>query len=239
MRIALALLLAPAPALAQENEYETPRHFAAELKAGPWHPDVDSGPGLSGTPYADIFGGGALVFTGLAFDWQFLVTDVFSLGVGAGAGFFQAYEKARFEGCTGPAADCLSSEYTVLNVIPFSAHGVLRVDVLPNLTGVPLTPFVKAGLDRWMWWILNGQGVAKVSGQSGKGWTAGWHVAGGLALLLDFFEPGAATKLDHESGINNSYLFAEIVIARIDGFGADDALVLSDTTWDAGLLVEF
>jgi len=237
--LAAALLLAPGICAADSSDYSTPRHFAVELKAGPYRPDVDSQPGLAGTPYRDTFGNGDLVFSGFEFDWQILVTDVLSLGIGAGAGFFQAYAKARFEDCAGPLADCTSSEYTVLNVIPFSAQAVLRLDVLPQLAGIPLTPYGKAGLDRWLWWILNGHGTSRVEGEKAAGWTNGWHLAGGLMLLLDFFEPGAATKLDQESGINNSYLFAEILLARIDGFGDGDSLVLSDATWNAGLALEF
>jgi len=234
--IAVALLAAPSLALADWEDYETSRNFAVEIKAGPYRPDVDSEPGLSGTPYRDTFGDGNLVFSGFTFEWEALVTDFLSLGIGMGAGFFQAYAKAQFEGCT---VDCTSSEYTVLNVIPLGVEAVLRIDALPQLTGIPLTPFGRAGVDRWLWWILNGHGTAKVEGQSAKGWTNGWHLGGGLALLLDFFEPSSATKLDQESGINNSYLFAEIVIDRIDDFGGSGSLVLSDITWDAGLLLEF
>jgi hypothetical protein len=236
MKVLALLLWVPSVAFADRDDYETPRHFAVELKAGPYLPDVDSEPGLSGTPYRDTFGDGSLVFTGFTFEWEALVTDFLSLGVGGGAGFFQAYAKANFENCT---VDCQSSEYTVLNVIPLEAEAVLRIDALPQLTGVPLTPFGRVGVDRWMWWILNGNGTAKVEGQKGAGWTWGWHAGVGLALLLDFFEPSSAAKLDQDSGINNSYLFAELVLARIDGFGGTGSLVLSDTTWDAGLALEF
>jgi hypothetical protein len=237
MRLVLVgVLVAPSAAFAQRLEYETPRHFAVDLRVGPYRPDVDSEAGLSGAPYRDTFGDGHLVYSGFGVEWEALVTKPLSLGVGAGAAFFQAYAKARFENCT---VECTSSEYTVLNVIPFFAEATLRVDALPNWTRIPLTPFARAGLDRWLWWVLSGEGTAKADGKKGDGWTNGWHVAGGLALLLDFFEPSSATKLDQQTGINNSYLFAELVLTSIDGFGGGGSLVLSDTTWDAGLSLEF
>ena len=58
-----ALLLAAAPARAQEDE--SPQRFAVELKFGPYYPDVDTEPGDGGdttaTTSGDMGGGGVLV----------------------------------------------------------------------------------------------------------------------------------------------------------------------------------
>jgi hypothetical protein len=238
MTLALAVLLIPAAASAQDR-FETSRSFAVELKGGPYLPDVDSEFDGAATPYRDVFGDGSLTHLGLEFDWQVLVTDFLSLGVGALAGFFEATGKSRIEGCVGPASDCRSSDETNLSVVPLGVQAILRVDALPNLAGVPLAPFGKVGVDRWMWWVGDGDGRANEEGSTGSGWTSGWHAAAGLMLLLDFFEPGAARKLDQESGINNSYLFGEILLAEIDGLGDGESLILSDTTWNLGLCLEF
>ncbi len=236
--VALAVLLIPATASAQ-GQYETSRMFAVELKGGPYLPDVDSEFEGGARPYRETFGNDSLTNLGLEIDWQFLATDVFSLGVGALAGFFEATGKSRIEECVGPDADCLSSDETNLAVMPLGVLAVLRVDALVNLANIPLAPFGKVGVDRWMWWVGDGDGRANERGSTGSGWTTGWHAAGGLMLLLDFFEPSAARKLDQESGINSSYLFGEILLAQIDGFGDGESLILSDVTWNLGLCLEF
>ena len=58
-------------------------------------------------------------------------------------------------------------------------------------------------------------------------------------VLLDVFEPSAAQTFDQEVGVNNSYLYADFFLARVDQFGKRNKLDLSDITWTVGLAVEF
>ncbi len=111
---------------------------------------------------------------------------------------------------------------------------------------IPLVLYGKFGVADYLWFAEDGSGKAHADGPSGRpdavigqDDTFGLEIAPGIAFLLDFLEPGAARKLDADSGVNHSYLFFEVLVASIDGLGADGVMIFSDTTWNTGLLLEF
>jgi len=226
-----ALLLAATPARAQEDE--SPQRFAVELKFGPYYPDVDTEPGV-GSPYQDVFGEKQTFMFLAEFDWQFLRLPGVNLGIGLLAGYFQDTGKG-LDPDTGERA----GEETQLKVLPGHFDAIVRVDALPRYTKVPLVPFVKAGVSYYIWWVENGRGIGRYDGTTGYGGTWGWNFSAGMMLLLDFFEPSAARTFDQEAGVNNSYLYADFFMARIDNFGDRNKLNLSDYTWTVGLAIEF
>ena len=75
----------------------------------------------------------------------------------------------------------------------------------------------------------------------GEGGTPGYFiVAGGIAFQLNVLEPQTALNFDTGYGVNNTYLFFEMMRMGLTGnFGSTNAFVLSDTTWTAGLSFEF
>jgi hypothetical protein len=227
-----ALVLAGPAALAQEDE--SPQRFAVELKFGPYYPDVDTEPGVTGTPYEDVFGDKQTFMFLAEFDWQFLRLPGISFGIGAIAGYFQDTGKG-IDPDTGESA----GEETQLKVFPGHFDAVVRVDALPRFTKVPLVPFVKAGVSYYIWWVENGRGLGRYEGTTGYGGTWGWNLQTGLMLLLDIFEPSAARTFDQEVGVNNSYVYADFVLARLDNFGNPNKLNLSDMTWTVGVAIEF
>lgn len=229
--LAAALLAASVPALAQEDE--SPLRFAVELKFGPYYPDVDTEPGV-GSPYEDVFGEKQTFMFLAEFDWQFVRLPGISFGIGLLAGYFQDTGKG-LDPDTGERA----GEETQLKVLPGHFDAIVRVDALPRFTKVPLVPFVKAGVSYYIWWVENGRGIGRYEGTTGYGGTWGWNFSAGLMLLLDFFEPAAARTFDQEAGVNNSYLYADFFMARIDNFGDRNKLNLSDMTWTVGLAIEF
>jgi hypothetical protein len=231
--VALALVLGWSTAAFAEQKDESPQRFAVELKFGPYYPDVDNEPG-TGTPYADVFGNKSSMHFLAEFDWQFLHVPGVSFGLGVMAGVFQ--DKAKgLDPDTGERA----GEKTTLTVLPGHLDIVIRIDVLPKYTRVPLVPFVKAGLSYYIWWVENGRGLGRSEGTTGYGGTFGWNFSAGLMLLLDVFEPSAAQTFDQEVGVNNSYIYADFFLARIDQFGSRNKLDLSDITWTVGLAIEF
>jgi hypothetical protein len=230
--VTLACCAWTAAASAQERE-ESPQRFAVELKFGPYYPDVDQEPGL-GSPYSEVFGNKSTFMFLAEFDWQFVHLPGVSLGLGVLAGYFQDSAKG-IDPDTGERA----GEKTYLKVLPGHLDLIVRVDALPEYTSVPLVPFVKAGLSYYIWWVENGRGLARHEGTTAYGGTWGFNFSAGLMLLLDVFEPSAAATFDHEVGVNNSYLYADFFLARVDQFGARDKLDLSDITWTAGLAIEF
>jgi len=213
---------------------ESPQNGAFELRMGPYYPGVDDEPALgASTPYRDTFGSDSLFLIEIEVDWQFWRWPGGTLGIGGSFGFMQAYTPAVSE--SGEE----SSEYTVLNIMPFRLPLVARIDWFARDPGIPLVPYFKIGLDYYVWWILDAGDVADFNGREGSGGTFGWHVAGGMMIQLDPIDHYAARTFDNEVGVNNSYIFFEYYYADISQFGAGDAMYLGDDAWVAGIALEF
>lgn len=238
--VAVCILCFPVESFCQEmRSGESPQHFAGEIKFGPYYPDVDSEFSDGSTPYRDVFGTKAALQTVFGLDWQIVHPPGFSIGIGGEIGFFRDKGQAL-----DPESGQKSGEETIFAAIPMHLDAVVRVDYLLHYTVVPLVPYVKAGISYYLWWVKNESGIAKYVSSDGKedralGGTWGWNLQAGLMICLDPLEPRAAKTFDNEMGVNNSYIFGELLLARIDGFGAGDVLNLSDTTWMAGIALEF
>lgn len=221
-------VLAPSAGSLAEAEYQgTPQHFALEVKFGPYLPDVDTEFSGGSGPYYRTFGDDYLLLSLLQFDWEYLRIPGGTLAVGVSAGFMQAVGTAHTP--DGRA----SGEDTVLNIVPAYWTAGYRLDLFAERWGVPLVPFFKAGIATYWWWVLNAAGTAQ------WGWTPGWFLSPGLALQLDFFEPGTARSFDSSIGINHSYLTIELLYASVDGFGRGKSMILSDLSFTAGVAFEF
>ncbi|MBN1772697.1 MAG: hypothetical protein JXB32_15615 [Deltaproteobacteria bacterium] len=221
-------VLAPSAGALADAEYAgTPQNFALEIRFGPYLPDVDTEFSGGESPYADTFGDDLLLLSLLQFDWEYLRIPGGTLAVGVSAGFMQAVGPAK----TPDGRE--SGEDTVLNVVPAYWTAGYRFDLFAERWDVPLVPFFKAGIATYWWWVLNAAGTAQ------WGWTPGWFLSPGLALQLDFFEPGTARSFDSSLGVNHSYLTIELLYASVDGFGRGKSMILSDLTFTAGLAFEF
>jgi hypothetical protein len=229
------------------QEFASPQYGAFELKFGPYKPAVDENPSLNGTPYHDTFHDDTMFLTSIEMDWQFYHPPGVSLGVGGSFGFMQSSAKSTIEGTGAESVD-----YTVLNVMPFAALFVVRVDALADYLNIPLVPYAKIGFNWYLWWILGGGDTATATwtdengthSEEGHGATIGWQVSPGLALRLDSFDKKSARTFDNEIGVNHSYIFVEMLWAFVDKFGNDDYMNLSTNTFAngtimAGLALEF
>jgi hypothetical protein len=221
----------------------SPQYGAFELKFGPYKPNVDDEPGLDSRVYENTFNNKSMFLTVIEIDYQFWHPPGVSLGIGASVGFMQASAKSTLqEGSPGGSTD--TSDYTVLNVIPMALMLVVRVDILADKFNVPLVPYGKIGLNWYVWWILNGGEMESAAGEGGSGGTFGWQGTVGLAFLLDVLDPMTARTFDNEVGVNHTYLFAELMWAKVENFGTGDCLYLSTdnfigATVLAGLAIEF
>jgi opacity protein-like surface antigen len=225
-----AVILVPAAA---DAYVPSERYGAFELKFGPYTPNVDDEPGLTGTPYADALNNDTMFLTLIEVDWAFFVMRGINLALGFQWGFMQAYAPSLTE------SGSQSADYTVLNVMPFAVLGVIRIDVLPEFTRVPLVPYFKGGLNWYLWWVLgSGESVEEAG-------TMGWQINPGMAILLDWLDETSARTIDNEAGINNSYIFFEVLYAQVEGYGRDGFMYLSptdlaeNTTFLIGLCLEF
>lgn len=234
------------------NRPGSKQRFAAEVKLGPYLPEIDarySGPGLG--PYATIFGrtdshGRATkqprmgIMPAVHFEWQFAYFAG-TLGLGVQVAFFRDKAQALF--AKPKAGEYLRSaaDQVTFFMAPISLMLVYRFELLADFYKVPIVPYAKAGLTYALWRMKDGSGKTAVNsaGKKGAGGVVGWQINPGVALRMDFIEPGSAKKLDQVTGINHTYLFGELQITRLRNFGIGNSIDLGDKTFLAGLAIEF
>ena len=239
LRWALVMLLGLAGSLATgaAAQAETTRSMMLELHTGSYMPSIDD-QFETATPYADVFGSESVLLYGMHLDRQ-IYQGFGTLAVGAGIRYGQAKGKALLADGTG------STDPTRLRLMPLTASLVYRFDWLAQQVDVPVVPFFKGGMTYTLWWILNGRGeVANAWGQDGvghegQGGTMGWHGSVGMQLLLDWFDSNMATEFDTESGVNNSFLFAEYAFNQVNDSGSSTSMELSAETLSFGMMFEF
>ncbi len=224
-----AFVAAVLATLATAARAESPRWGSFEISAGTYLPDIDSEfTATTARPFQQIFGGSGWMFrAGVS---RSLFTSFGALEVGVQAGYFRKSGMGLFENGT------TSGDETKLQIIPASLVLTYRFDVLAERYHIPLAPYGRVGLERFNWWVTNGSGSTVKSGA-----TNGWSVAGGLALLLDFFDPDLARELDQDSGVNHTYLFVEGRKTKVDDFGSSSSWNLSEKNiaWSGGLMFVF
>jgi hypothetical protein len=236
--VALLAVLGPA---ARADESERHPRFLIGFKIDRYDPKVDSEPGLTGTPYHDVFGTRRPLRYQLEFDWE--VAHPFgALLVGATAGFWQNYGKAILRS-SPPGSPQPSQDTTVLNVFPFGLMATYRFDWLANRwSRFPFIPYAQVGLMRALWISYNGKGDVSsdpTNGGNGKGWTNGYTAALGMAINLNVIDVDLAREAYIDTGIQRTSLFAEYGWTYLDNFGKSGALILTDRSWRFGLAVEF
>lgn len=228
------------------------QRFEAEIKLGPYLPEVDSrysGPGFG--PYATIFGQvdstgktikkpkqGVMPLVG--FEWQFAYLGG-PLGLGTQVGFFLDRADALLAN-PKPGENLRSKADRIkFGMVPISALLVYRFELAADFFRVPLVPYAKAGLTYAFWWVKDGSGhiARNTRGEKGSGGVVGWQINPGVMLRMDFLERSAAKKLDQSTGINHTYLFGEFQLTRLRNFGAGNFIDLGDKTFFAGLAIEF
>lgn len=206
------VLLAGAPALAQNGnnndirtprDYRSPQRFTLDLRGGPYRPNIDSEPGLTGTPYADVFGTSSPWMWRAELDWDFLKTRWGRVGVGLSGGFWEALGRG-FDLDTGERVN----DTVLFNVAPYTAVLVYRADFLWTRWNIPFVPFARGGYGLVRWSTRTGQ-ISEVGDARGAGWGHGFEVSAGLQFVLDFLDPGASLALDQELGVNYSAIFVE------------------------------
>ena len=138
-----------------------------------------------------------------------------------------------------------AGEPVKFSIMPFKLHVVYRASFIEEKWGVPLIPYVKGGLNYYLWWILNNRDrIARYSGATGGrakglGGTFGLEGTVGLAFSLDWIDPASARTFELEIGVKNTYLFAEYGYAWMTDFNAGKSFDLSDDYFMAGLMFEF
>jgi hypothetical protein len=242
-KLALLALLAAAPAAAQQSA----RGGSFDIQIQSYRPNIDAefaNTTPRKTPYQDVFGDGrSLVFQVHAA--RSLFTQWGSLDLGIGIGWSSKTAKGFIASTAGSAQLQRSNDNTSLRVLPLNLSLTYRMDWFVDHGGFPIVPYGKVAFERWQWWVTNGSGgTAKtVTGnRTGSGATSGWSAAVGVAVLLDFIDPGLAREMDRDTGINHTYVFVEGTKTQIDDFGSKKSWDLSNDksiAWSGGLLFVF
>jgi len=237
MRVGLVLGVVVALLSTTAARADSPRDMMLELHGGAFTPGVDDGLGNGNTPYGDIFGT-SMTLLSLHVDYE-MWQGFGTLALGGGLGYGWVNGKAL-------SSDGEKTDDDVgFNIVPLTISLVYRWDWLEVKYGVPFVPYFKAGLSGTIWWATDAKDdIANTRGPNGEertgaGLTLGWHVAAGLQFLLDIFSPGMAQQFDEESGVNNSYIFVEVMHSDVDDFGSDSSIDLSADAVSFGLAFEF
>lgn len=225
--------------LKSSSPYQSPQSFLFELKFGPYSPHVDrefDNTASSSTPFGDVFGDGVDLLTTGELEWE-IWRPFGTLAIGGTLGYYKNTVKAFIDTSSNPTSPSATQERsasdTDFTLFPLAALAIYRFDYAADRWHFPLVPFFKIGLNYTFWWMGSPEGTDLSGG------TFGWQLNAGAAFLLDVLEPQAARSLDVDLGINHSYIFFEFTRISADGFGSSDALILSDTTWNAGIAFEF
>ncbi len=229
LAVAAALALT-SPALAQFDERlgPSPRWGSVDVGVQWYRPNIDAEFSQKPGPYERTFGKskGWMLTLGVS---KSLFTKMGTLDVGLRTGYFSDAGKGFVLSTNPPANPTPDQVYsvragadTVLRIIPTSAVLTYRFDWPVERYRIPVAPYARVALERYNWWITKGTG-----GTVEKGATNGWSAAGGLAFLVDIIDPQLAREFDHESGVNHTYLFFEVVTGKIDDFGSSKSWDLS------------
>lgn len=201
-----------------------------------YRPGIDDGLG-GATPYADLFGDGRgpLLggYLGVALP---LVPDLTLTFTAAVSHFGDSAYAFVDDGGDGVLAsgDARSGGETSFDATPIALRAGVRLTTLASRLRVPLILFAEGGLAYAPWVIGRGDGSTAASGS-----TPGLVGTAGLLVELAGLEARSARALEEDVGITSVVLRAGITRWWLDGFGAADALVLSDTAWSFGLELGF
>jgi MYXO-CTERM domain-containing protein len=242
--LSLGLLGAPQAARAQLTNLGVPQEEPPErrllfgLKIDRYNPQIDSQPGLTGTPYQDIFRGRVPLRWQLEVDWE-AWHPFGSILFGGTVGFWQNIGRGIIH-----SSGVRSDDTALLDIVPFSAVATYRFDwVADRVRWLPIIPYAQVGLAAALWTSFAGNGnVSRGTGPAGgrgSGWTYGYTTALGFALSLDAISPDLSNEGRREIGLKRTSLFAEYGWTRLDDFHSGGALILSDRAWRFGLSLEF
>lgn len=258
--LALIASLAPAPAHAQgltpywEDEASDSDASAGDatwhvgLRFGPYVPGIDEQFGEDRGPYAEMFGGYKVL---PMLDVDRIVWRGFGqLGIGGSIGYMSNTADAWADGSTPGDPDRMRSDgdTTTFGVLPLALTAIYRLTYLDERFGIPVVPYLRGGLSYYVWWMRTNGETSSVcwdgtrtpgcDADDAMGATIGYQGSIGLAIRAERLDAAAAASM-RASGILHAGFFAELSMAKVDGFGSDVKLSVGDTTWFAGVDFEF
>ncbi|HEY3806434.1 MAG TPA: MXAN_2562 family outer membrane beta-barrel protein [Kofleriaceae bacterium] len=222
----------------------SPVKWHVGVRLGPYTPQIDSQSTTRNAcgqgPYEAMFGGHSIMPM-LDVD-RFLWTGYGQLGVGISAGYMGKSANAYV--IPSDPSDCdrqrSPGDTTAFRMIPLQLTAVYRFTVLDDDYGIPIVPYVRGGFGYYVWWSTVDGHLSHddmVSGSS-IGASAGLVGTVGIAIRAERIDASAARAM-REGGIQHAGFYAELNAGWVDGFGKATKLDVGDTTWFAGIDLEF
>jgi hypothetical protein len=234
----LALGASSAEAL-ERPEPTLPVGIGFEFKVGPFQPALATD--TSNSAFVDVFRDGGVTNPLFVFgsELQLLRTKLGSFGAFGSVGFVSWEGRALTPDTEPPQQE---TDTTALNLIPLTGQLFYRADFLLERTPIPLVPYLRGGLAYDIYWTTDGSGrISEVEedGETirGLGGKFGYTGTAGVALYLNFIDPSSSRDLYNSTRIRGTYLFGELILSDVDGFG-QDGFDFSDGTWNVGLFLE-
>ncbi len=204
---------------------ESGRHGSVSFRGSAYRPDElnDTTHSVSGEGVYDAIYGGKRRFWIELQAGRNLYHGIGTTSVMGTIGYWGARGEAVSETSGTPTADG-----THFVMVPLNAAINYRLHLWDRQF---LVPYAELGADAWLF---------RESGPDGtlKGMQKGYHTALGLLVLLDLFDPEAATNLDVDWGVNQTYLSIEYRIAQMTNF-SKDPFDLSDRMIVIGIGVDY
>jgi hypothetical protein len=217
------------------------------IRVGPYVPDIDKQFSGSPGPYEEMFGG-YRILPMLDVD-RILWSRMGQVGVGLSIGFMQKTARTFALGMADPGEERpRAADENKFRLIPMALTGTYRFTWFDDNYGVPVVPYVRGGLAYYLWWVSVNGSLAEVCRDAEamppcdrtKALGASFGLTGsiGLAIRAERIDGPTAMSMQ-QSGIQHAGIYAELSLAKVDGFGSDSKLSVGDATWFAGVNFEF
>jgi hypothetical protein len=215
----------------------------AGIRVGPYTPDVGNPLQNDPSRYDAHFGTSQHLLTMLDIDY-ILWTGFGQVGVGGSIGYWQKTARA-FTTMNMMTPDVRSNAPEAFRLVPFALTATYRFTMLDDEYGIPVVPYVRGGLSYYVWWVSVNGHYARICddnnencGNKALGASLGVQGAIGLAVRAERIDASTAMSMQ-QSGIQHAGIYAELSLAKVDGFGSDKKLSVGDRSWFAGFDFEF
>jgi hypothetical protein len=223
------------------------------VRIGPYVPDIDGQLGGSKPgPYEQMFGG-YHILTMLDVD-RIVWSGFGQVGIGLSLGYWQKTASTfTIDSMPSDNPRPRASDHNTFRLVPTELSATYRFTWFDDNYGVPIVPYARGGLGYYIWWVSVAGHYAHACGSGGTspfctdgqsrndkalGASLGLQGAIGLAIRAERIDASAAMSMQ-QSGIQHAGIYAELSLAKIDGFGSDTKLSVGDRTWFAGVDFEF
>jgi hypothetical protein len=139
------------------------------------------------------------------------------------------------------------ADTNTFRLVPMALTATYRFTWLDDEYGIPVVPYVRGGLSYYLWWLSSNGSIASICNDpaaptscSNKALGASLGMQGSIGIAIRAERIDASTAMSmQQSGIQHAGIYAELSLAKVDGFGSDSKLSVGDATWFAGVDFEF